>query len=163
MNFCFLPVKLKSVTCKSFQSLLWGNFAYLHKKNFIVPFYGCGSTVSRLQSHYEETVYFLPLSSWYSFDRPQKYERLSHFWHHPVVSNADPQDWESSALTTRSLEKSKSEIGLTLFLLFNFFIIFVTGLLFCMSQKVLTYVRNLHLLLQFSICLKLKYWCNSLT
>ena len=26
-------------------------------------FYGWGSTVSRLQSHYEETVYFLPLSS----------------------------------------------------------------------------------------------------
>ena len=31
------------------------------------------STVSRLQNHYEETVYFLPLSSWgsYSFNRPK--------------------------------------------------------------------------------------------
>ena len=29
----------------------------------MVPFYGWGSTVSRLKSHYEETVYFLPLSS----------------------------------------------------------------------------------------------------
>ena len=28
----------------------------------MVPFYGWGSTVSRLQSHYEETVYSLPLS-----------------------------------------------------------------------------------------------------
>ena len=33
------------------------------KKNFMAPFYGWGSTVSRLQSHYEETVYLLPLSS----------------------------------------------------------------------------------------------------
>ena len=32
----------------------------------MVPFYGWGSTVSRLQSHYEETVYILPLS-------PQEY------------------------------------------------------------------------------------------
>ena len=29
--------------------------------NFMVPFYGWGSTVSRLHSHYKETVYFLPL------------------------------------------------------------------------------------------------------
>ena len=29
--------------------------------NFIACFYGWGSTVSRLQSHYEEAVYFLPL------------------------------------------------------------------------------------------------------
>ena len=35
----------------------------LTTKNFMVPFYGWGSTVSKLQSHYEETVYFLPLSS----------------------------------------------------------------------------------------------------
>ena len=32
------------------------------KKNFVVPFYGWDSTFSRLQSHYEETVYFLQLS-----------------------------------------------------------------------------------------------------
>ena len=29
----------------------------------MTPFYGWGSTVSRLQSHYEETIYFLPLNS----------------------------------------------------------------------------------------------------
>ena len=29
----------------------------------MTPFYGWGSTASRLQSHYEEAVYFLPLSS----------------------------------------------------------------------------------------------------
>ena len=32
------------------------------KKHFMGPFYGWGSTFSRLQSHCEETVYFLPLS-----------------------------------------------------------------------------------------------------
>ena len=35
----------------------------LLKKNLIATFYGLGSSVSRLQSHYEETVYFLPLKS----------------------------------------------------------------------------------------------------
>ena len=33
------------------------------KKNYMAPCYGWGSSVSRLQSHYEETVSFLPLSS----------------------------------------------------------------------------------------------------
>ena len=36
------------------------------KKNFMATFYGWGSTASKLHSHYEETVYFLPLS-------PQKF------------------------------------------------------------------------------------------
>ena len=30
-------------------------------KNFIAPFYGWGSTVSKLQSHFKERIYFLPL------------------------------------------------------------------------------------------------------
>ena len=30
-------------------------------KNFIISIYGLGSTVSRLQSHYQETGFFLPL------------------------------------------------------------------------------------------------------
>ena len=34
-----------------------------NKKNFMVPFYGWDSIASRLQSHFEETVNFLPLSS----------------------------------------------------------------------------------------------------
>ena len=36
---------------------------FLKKTNFIFPFYGWGSTASRLQSHFEEAVYFLLLSS----------------------------------------------------------------------------------------------------
>ena len=31
-------------------------------KKTLAPFYGWGSTVSRLHGHYEEIVYFLPLS-----------------------------------------------------------------------------------------------------
>ena len=31
--------------------------------NFMTPFYGWGLTVSRLHSHYRETVYFLPLGA----------------------------------------------------------------------------------------------------
>ena len=35
----------------------------LQSFTFMAPFYGWGSTSSRQQSRYEETVYFLPLSS----------------------------------------------------------------------------------------------------
>ena len=35
---------------------------YFFKKNFTTPFYGWGSTFSKL--HYEETVYFLTLGPW---------------------------------------------------------------------------------------------------
>ena len=34
--------------------------------NFIGPFYGWGSTALGLQSHYEETIYFLPRNPWNS-------------------------------------------------------------------------------------------------
>ena len=68
------------------------------------PFYGCGSTVSRLQSHYKEIVYFLPVSSQkflvliWSTSEEWKGE-LSQPWSHPVVLNTGPLDWESSTLT----------------------------------------------------------------
>ena len=47
--------------------------------------------------------YLVPRNSWYSFYRPQKDERLSQPWSHPVVLNTGPLDWESSALTPRPL------------------------------------------------------------
>ena len=67
----------------------------------IAPFYGWGSTASRLESHFEEAVYFLPLSS-------QKLlvlmdEKLNRARSHPVVLNTGPLDLESSALTARPL------------------------------------------------------------
>ena len=48
--------------CKDSRSVVSINIKEL-KRNFAAPFYGWGSTASRLQSHYEEVVYFLPLSS----------------------------------------------------------------------------------------------------
>ena len=77
------------------------------KKNFMVPFYGWGSTVSRLLSHYKETVYFLPFSSLesHSIDRLRKNESLSWPWSHPVVLN--PGSLDCSALITRPLLHKK--------------------------------------------------------
>ena len=43
----------------------------------MAPFYVWGSTVSRIQSHFEEAVHFLPLSpqsTWHPFHQPQKNE-----------------------------------------------------------------------------------------
>ena len=54
------------------------------------PFYGWGSAASRLQSHYKEAFYFLPLSYkefWFSFGQPRKGERLSQPWSHQLVLN----------------------------------------------------------------------------
>ena len=43
------------------------------------------------------------MSSWNLFDQPQKDEKLSQPWSHPVVLKQEPLDLESSALTTRPL------------------------------------------------------------
>ena len=72
----------------------------------MAPFHGWGSTISRLQSHFEETFYFFhstPKTSWYSFNQPQEDKRLSKPWSHPVVLNLGLLDWETSALTTKPL------------------------------------------------------------
>ena len=68
-------------------------------------FYGWGSTASRLQPLRGGSLLFtiLSTSEGYSFYRPQKDERLSRPWSHPVVLNTGPLDWESSALTTGPL------------------------------------------------------------
>ena len=56
-------------------------------------------------SHFEEAVYFLPLSSqnFLVLILSREDERLSQPWSHPVVLSMGPLDWESSALTTRPL------------------------------------------------------------
>ena len=46
---------------------------------------------------------YAPRNSWYSFYQPQKDERLSRPWSHPVALNMGPLDWKSSTLTTRPL------------------------------------------------------------
>ena len=53
------------VQIHSSDLFFWLGFIYcvnFLKKSLMAPFYGWDSTVSRLQSHYEEIVYFLPLS-----------------------------------------------------------------------------------------------------
>ena len=58
----------------------------------------------RATSRRQFTFYHqVPRTSWYSFDRLRKDERLSRPWSHPVVLNTEPLDWESSALTSRPL------------------------------------------------------------
>ena len=68
--------------------------------------FGWGWTASRLHSHYEEAVYFLPLiarNSWYSFDWPQKDERWNWPWSYSLILKLGPLDWESSTITTTPL------------------------------------------------------------
>ena len=87
-----------------YQSQIWGGIKTL--KKIYGPFLSMGSTASRLQSHYEETVYFLPSSS-------QEFMVLnwstSEGWkaeltlEPPSVLNPRPLDWESSPLTTMPL------------------------------------------------------------
>ena len=78
----------------------------LKKKQTLSPLFMDGVQLPQGWSHFEEVVYFLPLSSqksWYSFYRPRKDERLSRPWSHPLVLNTGPLVWESSALTIRPL------------------------------------------------------------
>ena len=51
----------------------------------MAPFYGWGSTGSRLQSHYEEALYSLPLS----YHRSQKSCCQLFFSSHVLIANSD--------------------------------------------------------------------------
>ena len=91
-----------------FHSVHWKlkNQPFL-KKNVTKAFYGQDSTVLRLQSHKEETVYLLPQS-------PQEFliliwveSSLSWPWVQPVVPNPALMDWESNTPTTRPMSKTQ--------------------------------------------------------
>ena len=56
--WCVVFYFLGTIQCFSLKPV---NFSQI-SKNFMAPFYGLRSTVSRLQSHFEETVNPLPLS-----------------------------------------------------------------------------------------------------
>ena len=65
------------------------------KKTTLWPLIMDGVQLPQGYSHFEEAVYFLPLSSqifWYSLYRPRKDERLSRPWSHPVVLITGPLD-----------------------------------------------------------------------
>ena len=59
-------------------------------KNFHGPFYKLSSTASRLQSHYEELIYFYPLG-------PRKYLAL-------ILSTSEEKKAESTMEPTRGTE-----------------------------------------------------------
>ena len=91
-------VKMKPVT--NFKKKLHGPFLWMG--------FNClkATATPRRQFTFYHSV---PRNSWYSFYQPQKDERLSWPWSHPVVLNTVLLDWESSALTTRPLlHKSKT-------------------------------------------------------
>ena len=77
------------------------------KNIFMDPFYGWGSTTSRPKPlrgcSLLFTTKFPEIPGIYSFYQPQKDERLSRPWTHPVDLNTGPLDWESSTLTTTPL------------------------------------------------------------
>ena len=60
------------------------------KTNFMAPFYGWGSTALRLQPLQGGSLLFTTKFPVYSFYQPQKDERLSRPWSHPVVLNTGP-------------------------------------------------------------------------
>ena len=68
----------------------------------MAPFYGWGSTTSRLQPLRGGSLLFTTQFP----EIPGKDERLSRPWSHPVVLNTGPLDWESTALTTRPHHKN---------------------------------------------------------
>ena len=71
----------------------------------IASSYGWGSTASRLVPLWWVSLLFTTkfpaIPSICSFYQPQKDERLSWPWNHPVVLNMQPLDWKSTTLTTR--------------------------------------------------------------
>ena len=92
-----------------------GNYSFSHGQHFLNF---CSlkklwpllmDVLQLLQGHRATTrrqftfCHYIPRNSWYSFNRPQKDERLSRPWSHQEVLNTGPLHQKSSALTTRPL------------------------------------------------------------
>ena len=91
---------------KTFKtSFCYYSFVIKKDKNFMVHFYGWGSTASRLEPLRGGSLLFTTKSQKFLIltYRPRKDERLSRPWSHPLVLNTGSLNWESSALTTRPL------------------------------------------------------------
>ena len=77
VRFVFLDIS------KALGKVFHGSIRFKLEQNPILkknPFYGWHSNASRLRSHYEETIYSLPLvprNFWYSFDCRRRDEKLS--------------------------------------------------------------------------------------
>ena len=85
----FQIIKIKKNFKKLYGPFLWMGFICLK-----------ATATSRRQFTFYHS---LPRNSWYSFYQPQKDERLSRTWSHPVVLNTGLLDWEFSTLTTGPL------------------------------------------------------------
>ena len=73
-------------------------------KTFMNYFFGQGSMCQGYRAtaiRHFTFDHWVSRSSWHSFDRARKDERLSRPWRHLLVMNPSPLDWESSALITR--------------------------------------------------------------
>ena len=90
----FLATKTSTCLKFSLKETLWTLFLWTRFNCLKV-----GATSRRQFAFY----HYVPRNSRYSFYRPQKDERLSWPWSHPVILSTRPLDWESSPLTTRSL------------------------------------------------------------
>ena len=83
----------------------------IFKKYFMAPFYGWGSTASRLEPIWGGNLLFpnkfpkVPGTQFINVRRIKVFDgrRISGPLSHPVVLNTGPLDWESSTLTTRPL------------------------------------------------------------
>ena len=95
--YCILYKMIQSILrlrlCGDTSTLIF--CPLLFNFNFMAPFNGWGSTASRLQSHYEEAVYFLPQISlkfpvlvWSTSED----KRLSRSWSQTVVFKLGPLD-----------------------------------------------------------------------
>ena len=75
------------------------------KKKTMAPFYGGGSTGSRLEPLRGGSLLFTTTFPEIPATHVIDHGRMSQFWSQPVVLNTGPLDGESSALTNRPLLK----------------------------------------------------------
>ena len=75
------------------------------KKKTMAPFYGWGSTGSRLEPLRGGSLLFTTTFPEIPATHVIDHGRMSQFWSQPVVLNTGPLDGESSALTNRPLLK----------------------------------------------------------
>ena len=89
---CILVIDRVLYCYFNLRGIKFYDYFYSLKKNFIASFYRCGSIALRLEPLRGGSLLFTKLSRnyWYSFYQPQKNEKLSQPWSHPMVLNTDP-------------------------------------------------------------------------
>ena len=86
--FCFSYIKIYFVcVCVFFLVFNYGPLLWMVQLS--------QGQIATLRGQFTFYHYF-PRNLWYSFNEPQKDERLSRSWSHPMVLNMGLLDWESS-------------------------------------------------------------------